>query len=378
MTWNKPGNNGDKSKNTWFNHNDKNASTPPDLDEILKSIVKKLRSLFGGNSSQDGNNNMIIVTILIVCFALYFLSGFFTVYPYEQAVVTRFGKYDKTLTDGLHWRPSLIDKIIKVKTENVKSSNHEGWILTKDENILFVEIEVQYRVFDAEKYLFQVIKPDEALKQAAESALRQVIGESMTDDVLTEKKMQIANSIKDQLEKTLAIYNVGLYVQTINFKNSRPPEPVKDSFDDVTRSREDKERSKLQADAYANKILPEAEGIARKMLLEAEAVKEQMILKAKGEAAKFDLMVENYKKAPAVTRQRLYLETMEQVMKNTTKVLVDSDKGNNLIYLPLDKIMENNNPSIRADERIEEFKHNQNQVLPAKNINNMDSKRVNR
>jgi len=220
-------------------------------------------------------------------------------------------------------------------------------MLTKDENILMVEIEVQYRVIDAEKYLFNAARPDDALREAADSALRQVIGDSMTDDVLTNKKMQIGENIKEQLINTLNMYDMGFFVQNVNYKDSRPPEEVKDSFDDVTKAREDRERLKLQADAFTNNILPEAEGIAKKMLLEAEAYKQEVILQATGEAAKFNLILPEYLKAPKVTKRSMYLKAMEEVMKKTTKVLVDVDKGNNLIYLPIDKLLNNNQPATK-------------------------------
>jgi membrane protease subunit HflK len=326
MVWNEPGNGNNNRKN----------DGPPDLEEIFNNFFKKLSAAFGrdkkpGESSNDNNNNNLLISaVLLISLVGYFVIGFYSVYPFEQAVITRF---------GLHWHPRFIDRVIKVKTENIVSSKHGGWMLTKDENILMVEIEVQYRVLDAEKYLFNVTRPDDALREAGDSALRQVIGDSMTDDVLTDKKMQIAESIKEQLIKILKVYDTGIFVQNVNYKDSRPPEEVKDSFDDVTKAREDRERLKLQADAFTNNILPEAEGKAKKMLLEAEAYKAEVILKATGEAAKFNLMQPEYAKAPKVTKYRMYMDTMEAVMQNTSKILVDVDKGNNVIYLPLDKII---------------------------------------
>lgn len=331
MAWGEPGGNNKNRKN----------DGPPDLDEILKNLLQKVSDLFPGSKNPRGAN--VLAFILIIAALLgYLLTGFYTVYPYEQAVITRFGKYHSSTTSGLHWHPRFIDKVHKVKTESLRSSKHSGWMLTKDENILMVEIEVQYRVIDAEKYLFNAARPDDTLREAADSALRQVIGDSMTDDVLTNKKMQIADGIKEKLINTLDMYDMGFFIQNVNYKDSRPPEEVKDSFDDVTKSREDRERLKLQADAFTNNILPEAEGKAKKMLLEAESYKQEVILHATAEAAKFDLIFPEYAKAPKVTKHRMYIRAMEEIMVKTPKVLVDVDKGNNVIYLPLDKVLSNN------------------------------------
>ena len=332
MAWNEPGGNSNKNRNN---------DGPPDLDEVLKKLLQKFSNIMPGGKP-SGSSNLLAGVVLVVVLLGYLLTGFYTVYPYEQAVVTRFGRYDASVTSGLHWHPRFIDKVQKVKTENIRSSKHSGWMLTKDENILMVEIEVQYRVLDAEKYLFNVSRPDDALREAADSALRQVIGDSITDDVLTNKKMQIAQSIKEQLISTLDMYDMGFFVQNVNYKDSRPPEEVKDSFDDVTKAREDRERLKLQADAFTNNILPEAEGKAKKMLLEAEAYKQEVILHATGEAAKFNLILPEYAKAPKVTRYRMYMSTLESVLKKTSKILIDVDKSNNVIYLPLDKILADN------------------------------------
>jgi len=275
-----------------------------------------------------------------VALVAYFVFGFYTISSYEQGVVTRFGKYSYTVKPGLHWAPPLVDNVQRVITENIKSSRHSGEMLTKDENIVAVEMEVQYRVIDPEKYLFNISAPDGTLGQAADSALRQVIGDSLTDDVLTDKKHQIAEAIKEQLVATLALYDAGFHIEAVNFRDSRPPEEVKDAFDDVTKSREDKERLKLQAEAYSNTIIPEAEGAAKKILSEAEAYKQRVILDATGASQRFNLILPGYLRSPQVTKTRMYLEAMEEVLSNTTKIIVNSG-ANNLVYLPLDKIMKN-------------------------------------
>lgn len=335
MPWNNPDNNGKK-----------NNEGPPDLDEAFKEIFKKIKGLFGLKFAGpnipfgDGDKTKVFaLAILALAFILYLAAGFYTVSAYEQAIVTRFGKYARIEQSGLHWRPRFIERVQKINTETIKSTKRSGWMLTKDENIVLVEVEVQFRVLDAEKYLFNVDSPDFVLEEAADSALRQVVGDSLTDDVLTDKKQQIAQSIKEQLESILNSYNIGFYIEAVNFRNSRPPEQVKDAFDDVTKSREDRERLKLQAEAYANTVIPEAEGNARKILAEAEAYKESVSLEAQGKALRFEQILPGYQKAPIVTKKRMYFDSMQEVLSKTTKVVTSPNGNNNLIYLPLDKML---------------------------------------
>ncbi len=348
--WNEPGSGG-KKDNPWGDRNKNNNDGPPDLDEVFKKLVSRIKALLGfkgGNGAGSGNafnkkNSELGVYLALGIFVIgYFVFGFYTISSYEQGVITRFGKYSHTVQPGLHWAPPMVDDVQKVNTETVKSSRHSGWMLTKDENIVLVEMEIQYRVIDAEKYLFTLSTPDATLTQAGDSALRQVIGDSNTDDVLTDKKQQIAEAIKEQLIAILERYDAGFYIEAVNFKDSRPPEDVKDAFDDVTKSREDRERLKLQAEAYSNTLIPEAEGIAKRIITEAEAYKERVILDAMGETQRFNLILPGYEKAPQVTRTRMYMDAMEEVLGKTTKVIVNGNSGNNLIYLPLDKIMDKN------------------------------------
>lgn len=349
MVWNEPGNE-DKSKNPWGR---RDTNGPPDLDEVFSNLKKRFLGLFGkqsnGSSFQNNSFNIQIVIMfaVIAIVILYVLSGFYTVASYEQGVITRFGKYHRTVTSGLHWVPRFMDQVQKVNTENLKASKHSGWMLTKDENIIQVEMEVQYRVIDAERYLFNVALPDDVLSQAADSALRQVIGDSTADDVLTNKKQQIAQAIKEQLIDILSLYDAGFYIEAVNFRDSRPPEDVKDAFDDVTKSREDRERLKHQAEAYANSILPQAEGAAKKIIAEAEAYKERVILDAAGEAQRFNLILPGYQRAPHVTKTRMYIEAMEEVFSNTTKIIVNGNASNNMIYVPLDKIIGRKQEQVR-------------------------------
>lgn len=355
MAWNEPGD-GSKKNNPWGNKN--TSDGPPDLDEVFRNLFNKIKALFGfkssgnnsGNNLNSKNSEIGVYLVLGLLVIVYFVFGFYTISSYEQGVLLRFGKYSHTVNAGLHWAPPLVDKVIKVNTENIKSSRHSGWMLTKDENIVLVEMEVQYRVLDAEKYLFNVAAPDATLSEAADSALRQVIGDSLTDDVLTDKKQQIAEAIKEQLIATLALYDAGFHIEAVNFRDSRPPDAVKDAFDDVTKSREDRERLKLQAEAYANTIIPEAEGLAKKILSEAEAYKEQVVLDAVGDAQRFNLILPGYQKSPQVTKTRMYMDAMEQVLSKTTKVVVNGNSGNNMIYLPLDKLMSMQKNEAKSNE----------------------------
>lgn len=346
--WNEPGSGG-KKDNPWGDKNNNKNDGPPDLDEVFRQFKNRIKGLFGikgGNNDgpgfSKGNSDVVVYVVLGVLALSYLVFGFYTISSYEQGVIMRFGRYSHTVTPGLHWAPPLVDMVQRVNTENVKSSRNSGWMLTKDENIVWVEMEVQYRVIDAEQYLFALTSPDVTLSQAADSALRQVIGDSLTDDTLTDKKQQIAESIKEQLVGILALYKAGFYIEAVNFRDSRPPEDVKDAFDDVTKSREDKERLKLEAEAFSNKLIPEAEGRAQRLLTEAEAYKEQVILEAMGETQRFNLILPGYQKAPQVTKTRMYMEAMQEVMQKTTKVVVNGNSGNNLIYLPLDKMMDKN------------------------------------
>ncbi|HSX21094.1 MAG TPA: FtsH protease activity modulator HflK [Gammaproteobacteria bacterium] len=345
MVWNEPGS-GDKNQNPWGKRNGE-PEGPPDLDQVFNDLKRRVRGLFGkGPTPPSTSNNLNVQKLILIafgiCIALYLSFGFYTVASYEQGVLTRFGKYERTVNSGLHWLPLFMDDVQRVNTENIKSSRNSGWMLTKDENIILVEMEVQYRVVDAEKYLFNVASPDAVLSQAADSAIRQVIGDSTTDDVLTNKKQQIAEAVKDQLVDILTLYDAGFHIETVNFRDARPPDDVKDAFDDVTKSREDRERLKHQAEAYTNTVLPEAEGAAQKILSEAEGYKERVILDAMGEAQRFNLILPGYLRAPQVTKTRMYMDAMEEVLSKTTKIIVSNSSGNNMIYIPLDKIMENN------------------------------------
>jgi modulator of FtsH protease HflK len=341
MAWNEPEGN---KKDPWKKNN---SDGPPDLDEVFRKFMRKLSALFGKGGSGTGSstpifnnsNKFMFGLVAAVILALYIVSGFYIIGPQEQAVITRFGKYVRTEFQGPHWIPQFIENKIVVNSESVSSSKHSGSMLTKDENIVYVEIEVQYRLANVEDYLFNVVNANRSLKQASESALRQVIGNSNLDYVMTDGRANIAAEIKKEIEDLLNSYNAGILVTTVALKEAKAPDEVKAAFEDVIKSREEKERLIHEAQSVFNKIVPEARGIAEQMRIEADAYKQSIILAAEGETAKFNLILPEYNKSPQITKTRLYIDAIEQMLGNTTKVLVDLDKGNNLVYLPIDQIM---------------------------------------
>lgn len=328
-----------------YNYNGSGKKFPPEFDLVLNSFFSKFKSFFLGSNSPKKNSISTIFLILFLIFLLiYGVVGFYIVKPAEQAVVTRLGKYNRVVEQGPHWIPVFIESKKIINTEKIERSSHYGSsMLTKDENIITVEIEVQYRINDVEKYLFNLVEPDMALREAADSALRQVVGFSVLDFLMTLGKEQIASEIHEQLQHILDSYNTGMYIATVALKDVRIPNDVKSSFDDVIKAQEEKEQLKHQAEAFKNRVIPEARGEASKMLELAYAYKQEAIFNAEGDVLRFKLILPEYKLATEITRTRLYLDTLENVLSRTTKVLIDLNRGNNLIYLPIDKFMNNFN-----------------------------------
>lgn len=327
-----------------------------DFEKKSESYFKKVKSFFlyffkifnkksaGGIFNKKniplnyfGSSFYIFVFFVLIFF--YVISGIYIVKPAEKAVVTRFGKYQRILEQGPHWIPLFIEKKIIINTEKLERNSHGSSMLTKDENIVNVEIEVQYRINNAEKRLFNIAESDKVLREASDSALRQIIGNSDLDFIVTSGKEQISNAIAHQLQSILDSYDAGIYIAAVALREARVPTSVKSAFDDVIKAREEKEQLKHQAEAFANKVVPEANGKAAQMLEEANAYKQETILLAEGDVVRFQLILDEYKKAPEITKKRLYLETMEHVLSKVSKILIDSDSGNNLIYLPIDKLM---------------------------------------
>jgi len=342
MAWNEPGNN---NNDPWKNRGGKDQG-PPDLDELFKDLGNRFNGLFGGKPSNKGGTAQTpfgFGLIAIIAVVVWALSGIYTIKEAERGVMLTFGQYTTNVEPGIQWKATFVQKVIPVNVQTIRTVPASGFMLTQDENVVQVEMEVQYRINNAKDYLFSTPDPDGSLGQATDSALRLVIGGSKMDDILTSGREQVRQRTWAELEKVIEPYNLGISIVDVNFKDARPPEQVKDAFDDAISAREDEIRYINEAKAYASEVEPRARGQVNRMVQEATAYKEGNILNAQGQVAKFEQLLPQYEAAPEVTRQRLYLETMEQVFANTSKVLVDTQGSGNMMYLPLDKIMQRQN-----------------------------------
>ncbi|MDH5547126.1 MAG: FtsH protease activity modulator HflK [Gammaproteobacteria bacterium] len=359
MAWNEPGGSG--NKDPWGNSGGGKNQGPPDLDEVLKKFQNKLGGIFGGKSTGGGDSGSgapgsgAIGLILVVVVIVWGLSGIYIVEPAERGVVTRFGQYVDTSQPGPHWHiPYPVESVEIVDVDqnrNVEvgyrqssareaaSVPQEALMLTQDENIVDIKFAVQYRVKDAKDYLFMVRDPDATLRQATESAIREAVGKSKMDFVLTEGQSDIADRTEQLIQEQLDRYGTGLEVIGVNLQSAQPPQEVRGAFEDAIKAREDQQRLINEAEAYSNDTIPRARGKAARELEQASGYKARIVAQAEGESQRFEQMLTEYKKAPKVTRQRLYLETMESVLSSTTKVMIDVKGGNNLMYLPLDRLM---------------------------------------
>ena len=342
MAWNEPG--GGKKPNDPWGGGDQG---PPDLDEALRKLQQRLAGLFGGRRGGSGGggggpnlSGAVLGLVAAGIFVVWALMGFYQVDEQERAVILRFGSYQSTAMPGLHWNPPLIDEVIRVNTTKVRSKSFREVMLTQDENIVEVRTSVQYVVDDVKSYVLEVRAPENSLEQAAQSALRHVVGGMTMDLVLTEGRARIAQEMRDRLQAYTSTYGTGIRISTVNVDESKPPGQVQAAFDDVIKAREDEERVKNEAQSYANGIVPEARGRAQRTIEEASAYRDQVVARAEGEAERFRQLLAEYEKAPKVTRERLYIDAMQGVLGKTNKVMVDVDGGNNIMYLPLDKMAE--------------------------------------
>lgn len=350
MAWNEPGNNGN-DKDPWNNKGGRDQG-PPDLDEVFRKFSNKFSGLFGGKKSGNGSGGGLggagISFILIIAVIVWALSGIYTVKEAERGVVLQFGKYDRIADPGLRWKMTFIETVIPVDIEAVRSLSASGFMLTEDENVVSVEFQVQYRVIDPYLYEFSVTNADSSLEEALDSALRYVVGHAKMDQVLTNGREVVRQNTWDELNKIIEPYNLGLIVTDVNFKDSRPPTEVKDAFDDAIAAQEDEERFIREAEAYAREIEPRARGQVTRMTQEAEGYQERITLEAQGEVARFEKLLPEYQAAKEVTRERLYIDAMEEVLGSSSKILVDVKGGNNMMYLPLDKIMDKQGTATRV------------------------------
>jgi len=361
VAWNEPGKPGDKDP---WGQRRKPGAGGPDLDRIVKNIQQKLADLFGGGSGAGGGSGsggmrasgIGLGLIVAVALFIWLVTGFYVVNQGERGVVLRFGKKAEITDAGLRWHlPFPLEKVEKVNVEKVSTieigyrSNRSGGgkskvpkealMLTEDENIIDIEFAVQYKIKDAGEYLFNLRDPETTIAQATESAVREVVGKSTLDFALTEGRDQVSRSARELLQQILDRYKMGVQIVTVETQKAQPPDEVKSAFDDAVKAREDEQRLINEAEAYANDVIPRARGGAARLMQEAEGYKASVIARADGDARRFSQIANEYVKAPAVTRERLYLETMEQVLSSTTTIFIDQKAGNNLIYLPLDKLV---------------------------------------
>ena len=344
--------------------NDNNNQTPPELDEVIKDFKNKFNSTFGGKSSGNtgaskaakGSFKYLVILALIV----WLLTGIYIVDPAERGVVLRFGAFQESTTQGPHWHiPYPVESVYKINVEQIRSAeigfrnvqnsysggvSSESLMLTKDENMVDVKLAVQYKVADAQAFLFNVFQPELTLSHVVQSVIRQVVGDNTMDHVLTTGREQVALEVKSASQALLNEYNTGLMITAVTMQDAQPPVQLKAAFDDVVKAREDEQRYINEARAYANDIVPKARGASQRLIAEAEAYKSEVVSKSEGEAYRFTQILTEYTKAPDVTKERLYRETLEDVLGDTNKVIVDSN-SNSLMYLPIDQLINSNRVS---------------------------------
>lgn len=338
MAWNEPGGN---NNDPWKNKGGRDQG-PPDLDEVFKNLMNKFGKFGGGSGGSSGGKGLGgigIAAIVGIAVIVWGLSGFYTIREAERGVVLRFGEFSHFVDPGLQWKPTFIDTVTPVDVQTIRSMPSSGSMLTEDENVVRVEMEVQYRVLEPYKYSFAVTSPEESLSQAFDSAIRYVVGHSKMDDVLTSGREAARQSVRDELTGIIESYDMGIAIVDMNFKDARPPEEVKEAFDDAIAAQEDEQRFINEAEAYSREIEPRARGQVNRMAQEAQAYKERVTLEAQGEIARFEELLPQYQAAPEVTRSRIYIESMEEVYGNTSKILVDTKGTGNMMYLPLEKIL---------------------------------------
>ncbi len=407
MPWNEPGNNNGNQPDPWGGK--RNNQSPPDLDKMLADFIKKLRGIFsnGGNNNSSwqpsaeksfGYGAGAIVLVLLV---IWFVSGFFIVNPAEEAVVLRFGQFSETLQPGLHWIARFIETKYVIDAQKIYSFSMEGDFLTKSseqgdlpvqiipvdlgkkqdsadlsKNLVNVELTVQYRITDPRAYLFGVVNPDITIQQVAAASLSDIVGQMKLDDVLTTGREMLSAGVADRIKQILPLYGPGLEVITVTLRKAQAPDQVRAAFNDVNRADQDRATTIQQAQAYASKVVPLAQGYASRILADANGYRQQVVLGAQANVSRYQALLQAYQNAPEVTRERLYLDAFENILNNTSKILVDVNAGNNLLYLPLDKLMRpENHTRLEANSVSVPAVTTQNDtVIPANATNNGEVK----
>ena len=381
MAWNEPG----RDRNPWGNRPDRGGA---DLDDALRNLQRRLAALFGGGRGGGGGEGGAgtgrgggamrgfgFGTVALVLIAIWAATGLYKVDAAERALVTRFGEYVATTEPGLRWHlPWPIEARELINVESIESFSDQTRMLTSDENLVDINIAVQYRRAEAKPYAFNVRDPDATLGEVSESAIREIVGRSPLESVLEEGRQEIAARTKELIQKTLDTYETGIEVTSVNLQGVAVPDPVANAQKDAIKAREDKERLALEAQAYANDILPKAKGSAARQMEDSQAYKARIVADAEGEAARFAKLLQAYERAPGVTRQRLYYETIEEVLGNTNKVLVDTEGTGNMIYLPLDKLTERRAQTLTLDEQ-RQVPATRTQAAPSEPIETVETRR---
>ena len=342
MAWNEDGN----GKDPWR----RDGERPNDLDQIVQEWQKKFSRVLGGRGGGGGSgkSGLLLAVVLVVA---WLLTGFYRVDEAERGVVQRFGAYTETTLPGLRWHlPYPIETVDTVNTTAISNYAYRTEMLTADEQYVFIDMVVQYRRSDPVKYSFEVVEPDMTLQDVTESALREVVGTTTLEELVTARRDEIASRTQDVLQATMDMYGegTGITVTSISLETVNYPQAVQAAVDDAQKARNDSERVILEADEYANKVIPQARGDAARVLEDAQAYRDRKIADAEGEAARFESILTEYQKAPRVTRDRLYIEAIEEVYGRSAKVLMDTDGSGNLLYLPLDQIMNRSGTKIPA------------------------------
>ncbi len=338
MAWNEPGNG--KQRDPWGG-----GDGPPDLDEAFRKFREKLGAAFGGGkggSSGGGDAaqaGAALGLVLALVGAIWFYLGVHVIDEQERAVVLRFGSFSEILDPGLNWNPWLVDVVLPVNVTRERQYESSGMMLTQDENIVELPIKVQYNIADVKSFVLNVQNPEISLGHAADSALRHVVGSSKLEQVLSEGRAQIADETRVKLQSYLDTYGAGIEIVAVTIQEAKPPREVKAAFDDVIKAKEDEERTKNEASAYANGVVPEARGRGQRALEEAAAYRAKVVAEAEGEAQRFQKLLTEYSKAPEVTRERLYIDAMQRWLGGSQKVMVNVEGGNNMLYLPIDRMV---------------------------------------
>ena len=396
MAWNEPENNGngnDKDRDPWGGGRKGGDQGPPDIDEVVRNLTKKFNSLFGGGSSGSSSTGSsssgggglsagLIAGLVAVVAVIWGFMGFYIVDEAERGVVLRFGRVmDLTVQPGLHWNPPVVDEVSLVNVSELNAKTYENRaMLTTDENIIDIAVTVQYLIQDPVKYVIAVQDPELSLDNASESAIRHVVGGNFMDQILTTGRDRMAADVQERLQDYMNAYNTGIFVSQVNVVDAQPPDAVRPAFDDVIRAREDEQRVQNQAQQYSNQIIPEARGEAQRRIEAANAYSAEVVAEATGDASRFDQLLTEYLKSPEVTRQRLYIDSIEDVMTASSKIMVDVEGGNNMLFLPLDKLMEQSNSSINSNSTTTDLRNLADQLSPflpgSSSTNSVDRSRL--